>query len=115
VPVEELDDPGRLAEPADPLVDPVAVERVDDPDASGRGDRMRGALAQLLLNRRPPDAPLELVDEPNLHRLNPQVASRGSDPLEGGRGFAACLQFVERTSKSTELNPQVASRGSDPG
>jgi hypothetical protein len=38
VPIDELDDAGRLPESVDPLVDPLAVDRVSDPDASSGED-----------------------------------------------------------------------------
>jgi hypothetical protein len=44
VPVDELQHPGRLAERADALLDPVAVDRVDEPHAAVRAQRVGGAL-----------------------------------------------------------------------
>ena len=43
VPVEQLDHAGRLAERADALLDAVAVDRVDQPDAAVDGERVRRA------------------------------------------------------------------------
>src|SRR5207247_9920478 len=65
VPSEELNHSDRVAEPADPLVDAVAVDRVDQPDAPACGERMPGARDATLLD--PADAPLDLVDEADAH------------------------------------------------
>jgi hypothetical protein len=40
VPVEELDDARRLAQLADPLVEPVAVDHVGQPDATAGAHRV---------------------------------------------------------------------------
>ena len=61
--VEQLDDAGRLAERADPLLDPVAVRRVDHPDASAAAHRVAGALHPARLRMDPAEREVELVAE----------------------------------------------------
>ena len=61
VTVDELDDSGRLAEGADPLVEARAVDDVRQPDASSDPERMRRALEALSLEM-PAEPVLELVD-----------------------------------------------------
>ena len=66
VTVDELDDSGRLAERADPLVEARAVDDVRQPDASSDPERMRRALEALSLEM-PAEPVLELVTETELH------------------------------------------------
>ena len=74
VAVEQLDDARGLAERADPLLHPVPVDRVDQPDLAVEHERVRAALQDRRLGRDPADAPLLLVAEANVH----QAASRPS-------------------------------------
>jgi len=54
VAVEQLDHARRLARPADPFFDPLAVDRVEEPDSAVGYERMGTALEELVL-----DQPLE--------------------------------------------------------
>jgi hypothetical protein len=62
VAVEQLDHARRLAERTDPLVDALAVDRIDDPHAVFSEERVRGQLQLLALRCDPAEAPLLLVD-----------------------------------------------------
>lgn len=66
VAVEELDDPGRLAQRSDPLVDPRAVDDVCQPHAFSGADGVRRALQALSLGM-PAEPVLELVTETEPH------------------------------------------------
>ena len=68
VPVEELQDPGRLAGSADPILHAVAEKRIDRPDAAGCDERMRTARHELIHD--PTEAAVELVAEPDLQRCH---------------------------------------------
>src|SRR5262245_57008027 len=79
VPVEQLDDPGRLAERAHSLFHTVAVDRVDQPHLSLDRERVRAALQELRLARNPADSPLLFVAEANVHHAaRARVPSRSS-------------------------------------
>ena len=68
VPVEELQDPGRLAGSAEPILHAVAEKRIDRPDAAGCDKRMRTARHELIHD--PTEAAVELVAEPDLQRCH---------------------------------------------
>jgi hypothetical protein len=59
VPVEQLQDPGRLAGSAEPILDAVAEDWIDRPDAAGCDERMRTARHELIHD--PTEAAVELV------------------------------------------------------
>ena len=61
VPVEQLHDGRRLAELADAIVEARIVDDVEEPDASGDGEGVRGAPARLVLD--PAEPVRELVDD----------------------------------------------------
>lgn len=65
VTVEQLDDAGGLARGADPLLDSVARDRIDQPDAPVRDQRVRATLQELLDD--PTEAAFELVAEADSH------------------------------------------------
>jgi DNA polymerase (family 10) len=75
VAVDELDDPTRLAELPDPLIDPGAVEDVREPDGGPDSNGVRGPLEAVALAH-PAEAVLELVDEAELHGKTMPVAQR---------------------------------------
>ncbi len=82
VPVEEDEDGGRLAERADPLVDAVAIDRVDDVDAALDAESVRRASERIVVDR-PADAEVRLVEEPNraqanVRRTSPRPSTRRS-------------------------------------
>ena len=60
--VEQLQDPGGLAERGDPLVEAGDVDGVDDPDASVQADRVAGALHHLAGVGEPGDAEVVLLE-----------------------------------------------------
>ena len=68
VPVEQLQDPGRLAGGADPLLHAVAQDWIDRPDAAGSGEHVRTARHELIHD--PTEAAVELVAEPDLQRCH---------------------------------------------
>jgi hypothetical protein len=59
VPIEQLQDARRSAGCANTLVQPVPVERVDQPDAAVRDERVRAALHELVGD--PAESAFELV------------------------------------------------------
>jgi hypothetical protein len=65
VAVEQLKDAGRVACRAHSLLDAVAGEGVDQPDAPARDERVRTAFHELVDD--PAEADLEFVAEPDLH------------------------------------------------
>jgi len=67
VPVEQLDDAGRLAKRADSLLHPIAVDHVDQPHLPFDRERVRAALHELGLRRDPAEPPLLLVAEADVH------------------------------------------------
>jgi hypothetical protein len=75
VPVEELDHSGGVARRASALLDAVAVDRIDKPDAAVHDERVRAALEELIDD--PAECEPELVAEPDLHVrvLQPSAAS----------------------------------------
>lgn len=77
VPVEELDDAGRLAEGAEPVVEAVAVDRVGQPHTAVCQHGVRGAAQKLPLGQ-PAEAVLELVAESERH----------GDTIPGVEGFS---------------------------
>src|SRR5918995_4492199 len=78
VPVEQLDDPGRLAERRDAFERRLPGERIEEPDAVLTGNRMRRALHPLV--DLPAEPALELVAEAELGaRIVP-----GQKPLRVG-------------------------------
>jgi hypothetical protein len=66
VAVEQLDHPGGLAGRLDALVDAVAVQRIDQPDAAVGDQRVRAAADELVDD--PPETEVELVAEPDRAR-----------------------------------------------
>ena len=72
VPVDQLDHAGRLAERANALLDAVAVDRVDQPDAAVDGECVRRSVQALGLG--PAEAVLELVDEADAQELSSSCA-----------------------------------------
>ena len=65
VPVQQLENSGRHARSADPLLHTLAVDRIDHPDLAVRHQRVRAALEHLVLGD-PAEAAVELVAEPDL-------------------------------------------------
>jgi len=59
MPVEQLQDPGRLAGGPDPILHAVAEKWIDRPDAAGGDERMRTARHELIHD--PTEAAVELV------------------------------------------------------
>ena len=59
MPVEQLQDPGRLAGGPDPILHAVAEERIDRPDAAGGDEHVRTARHELIHD--PTEAAVELV------------------------------------------------------
>ena len=59
MPVEQLQDPGRLAGDPDPILHPIAEERIDRPDAAGSDERVRTARHELIHD--PTETAVELV------------------------------------------------------
>ena len=59
MPVEQLQDPGRLAGGPNPILYPVAEERIDRPDAAGDDEHVRTARHELIHD--PTEAAVELV------------------------------------------------------
>jgi len=91
VAVEELDDPGRLAERAHPILDAVSVHRVDEPHASLEAERVGRALHERGLGGDPAEAEVRLVAEADVHSSvlpleSLQVRRYGCDVSERGRG-----------------------------
>jgi hypothetical protein len=62
VAVEELQDPGRLTDARDALVEPVDIDRIDDPDAIAEAERMAGALHHLIRVRQPGDPEVVVLE-----------------------------------------------------
>lgn len=65
VPVEKLDDSGRLARRANALLDTVAVHGIDQPDTAVHDERMRAAQEELVDD--PAEPEVELIAEPDSH------------------------------------------------
>ena len=63
VAIEERDHAGRPAARADPLVEPLGVDGVDEPDAPPIGESMRGPLHERRLGGDPAEAERKLVAE----------------------------------------------------
>ena len=59
MPVEQLQDPGRLAGSPDSILHAVAEERIDRPDAAGSDEHVRTARHELIHD--PTEAAVELV------------------------------------------------------
>jgi hypothetical protein len=59
MPVEQLQDAGRLAGGPDPILHPVAEERIDRPDAAADDEHVRTARHELVHD--PTEAAVELV------------------------------------------------------
>jgi DNA polymerase (family 10) len=97
VPVEELDDPGRFAERADPLVQSWAVDGVRQPDAPAGTNRVRGSRNLRFLEV-PREALLELVGEFERHgKLLPVATQNGTSNAEIAdklESFAALLDLA---------------------
>ena len=68
MPVEQLQDPGRLAGGPDSILHVVAEERIDRPDAAGSDEHMRTARHELIHD--PAETAVELVAEPDLQRCH---------------------------------------------
>ena len=68
MPVEQLQDPGRLAGGPDPIFHVVAEDRIDRPDAAGDDEHVRTARHEFVHD--PTEAAVELVAEPNLQRCH---------------------------------------------
>ena len=79
VPVEELDDPGRLAQHGDPLVQILSVDDVGQPDTVTGEHGVRGASQEVALGR-PAKALLELVAETELHGNTIHVMASRNGP-----------------------------------
>jgi hypothetical protein len=81
VAVEELEDAGRLAQPAHPLLDAGPVHRVDEPHPAVGPERVRGALQERRLGRDPAEAEVRLVaegDRPARHASASLPVCRGT-------------------------------------
>jgi len=68
MPVEQLQNAGRLAGGPDPILDAVAENRIDRPDAAGVDEHMRTARHELVDD--PTEAAVELVADPDLQRCH---------------------------------------------
>ena len=79
VPVEELDDPGRLAQRGDALVQALSVDDVGQPDTVTGEHGVRGASQEVALGR-PAKALLELVAETELHGNTIHVMASRNGP-----------------------------------
>src|SRR6266508_3670884 len=90
MPVEQLEHGGRFAGGADPLLDAVRCNRIDQPDPAVRDESVRAAFHELVHD--PAKAPVELVAEANLQRFH-NPAHRSTS----GKSAA-------RDRKSTRLN-----------
>jgi hypothetical protein len=75
VTIDELDDSGRLAERADPLVETRSVDDVRQPNVFSDPESVRGALQPLSLGM-PAESVLELVTESKLHGNTIAVAEQ---------------------------------------
>ena len=75
VPVEELDDAGRIAERTDARLDALSVDRIDEPDSAAGANRMRGAQHVGGLGGDPAEPELRLVGEADVHTLGASLAS----------------------------------------
>lgn len=84
VPVDELDDGGRLAQRADALLHVPPIDGVDHPHAPVCAESVRGTLEQLGLGGDPPEPTFELVYEANL-QINPF-----SDGWASARAGSSC-------------------------
>ena len=79
VPVEQLDDPGRLAELAHPRVELRPVDDVEEPDTPFDLEGVRRARARLLLD--PAGRVGDLVDDP--HARSSSCAKACSKTVSG--------------------------------
>ena len=97
VPVEQLNHARRLAGRADPLVDALAVDRVDDPDVSRDDERVRAAVEEAVLD--PAEGEGKLVAEADRHSARARdereprdhVPVGGAEALEPGTSGLAYL------------------------
>jgi hypothetical protein len=65
VPIEQLDHAGRFSGGADLLVEALAVERIDQPDAAVGDERVRATFHELVCD--PAEAGIELVTGADAH------------------------------------------------
>src|ERR671919_865195 len=84
VAIEQLDDACGLAERADPLLDALPVDRVDEPHASVRAQGVRGLLQEGGLGRDPAESKRGLVAEADVHASGstPRLIALASIPSE---------------------------------
>ena len=68
VPVEELEDAGRRSCGADPILDSIPVDGIDNPDAAVVDESVRAALHELVDD--PAEAAVELVTETEPQRCH---------------------------------------------
>ena len=109
VPVEQLDDPGGLAELPDAVVELGPVDDVEEPDAAVDLERVRGARHPLL--RHPAGGVRDLVDDPHARSscanacsntssgCAPSTSSRRSS-TNAGTAFAP-IEYASRVDAST--------------
>jgi hypothetical protein len=68
MPVEQLEDAGRIAGCADPLLDAVCCNRIDQPDPAVRDESVRATLHELVDD--PAEAAAEPVAKPEAQRCH---------------------------------------------
>jgi DNA polymerase (family X) len=97
VAVDELDDSGRLAERADPLVEAGAVDDVGQPHASSGPERVRGALQPLSFGM-PAESVFEFVTETELHgntiAVAQQIGTSNAEIADRLESFASLLDLA---------------------
>ena len=109
VPVEQLDDARRLAELADPVVEPGPVDDVEEPDAAVDLERVRRARHPLL--RHPAGDVRDLVDGPHARSSCANACSKTSSgcaprtsrrrsSTKAGTAFAP-IEYASRVEAST--------------
>jgi len=103
VPIEQLDDPGGLARGAKPLLDAVAVQRVDRPHLSAGDEGMRAALHELV--RDPAEAAVELVAaaEPQRFHIDDQRSKPGKSRLRATSSSASTSNRMRRNSTASPV------------
>ncbi len=94
VTVDELDDADRLAERADPLVDPWAVDDVRQPDAPSGEDGVRRPPKPLAFGA-PAESVVELVEKSELHgntmAVTPEKGTSNAEIADRLETFATLL------------------------
>ena len=102
VPVEQLEDAGRRACGADPLLDSIPVDGIDHPDPAVLDESVRAALHELVDD--PAEPTVELVTETDLQRCH--IAAQVST---WGKSAAVAAAISSSTSNGTRLNETSSS------